>query len=115
MVGEQERYMSRSYPIWNRVETDIYKSSKDWGVRDSCEVEVKVGTGAKNSYDFVTHRTTHRELEDGRREFSFYVDGDLVKRAHVHKGGAFFKICCVKPGDVITPVVFGGFNDEGGD
>ena len=101
--------MSRSYPIWNMVETDSYKSSKDWGARDSCEVEVKVGTGRKNSYDFVTHHTTHRELENGRREFCFYVDGALVKRARLAKGGAFF----FHDYPFIKPVVFGGFNDEG--
>jgi hypothetical protein len=81
--------MSRSYPIWNRVETDSYKSSKDWGARGSCEVKVKVGTSAKYSYDFVTHRTTHRELGGGKREFCFYVDGDLVKHVTVTEGGEY--------------------------
>jgi len=101
--------MSRSFPIWNEVHKDTHDNSKRWGARERCEVEVKVGTGRKNSYDFVTYRTTHRELEDGRREFCFYVDGALVKRARLAKGGAFF----FHNYPFIKPVVFGGFNDEG--
>ena len=81
--------MSRSFPIWNEVHKDTHDNSKRWGARERCEVEVKVGTSATNSHDFVTHKTTHRELEDGRREYCFYVDGDLVKHAILSKEGEF--------------------------
>ena len=71
----------RQYPIWNSVEACIYKSDKSWGARETCTVDVKVGTSRKNSHDFVTHHTTHRKLEDGTREYRFYVDGKCLKRA----------------------------------
>ena len=45
-----------SYPIWNQVEACIYKSGKSYGVRKDGVVSVKVGTSAKNSHDFLTHR-----------------------------------------------------------
>lgn len=77
--------MSRSYPIWNQVTACIYNSSKSWGAKRCSEVAVKVGTSASNSHDFVTHATTHRELENGDREFRFHVDGVCVKRAIVRK------------------------------
>jgi len=77
--------MSRAYPIWNRVEACIYKSSKDWGAKQHSAVEVCVGTSASNSHTFVNHRTTRRELENGDAEFRFYVDDVCVKRAVVTK------------------------------
>jgi hypothetical protein len=73
--------MSYSYPIWNEVEACIYKSSKSYGVRETGEVRVKVGTSAKNSHDFVSHTTTHRRFDDGSREYRFYVDGVCIRRA----------------------------------
>ena len=63
-----------SYPIWNKVQACIYKSNKSYGVREDGQVSIKVGTSATNSYDFLTHTTTHRKLECGGREFRFYID-----------------------------------------
>ena len=71
----------RTYPIWNKVEACIYKSSKDWGARENCNVEVRVGTSANNSHSFLIHRTTRREHDDGRVEFRFFVDNVLIKQA----------------------------------
>ena len=73
----------RAYPIWNEVEACIYKSNKSYGAKQTSNVNVKVGTSARNSHDFVSHRTTCRDLEDGTKEFRFYVDGKLIKRAVV--------------------------------
>tara|TARA_R110002020_G_scaffold83767_1_gene208041 strand:- start:833 stop:1135 length:303 start_codon:yes stop_codon:yes gene_type:complete len=75
----------RSYPIWNKVQACIYKSSKDWGAREESNVTVCVGTSASNSHEFVNHRTTRRELDNGDCEFRFYVDGVCIKRAVVTK------------------------------
>lgn len=76
----------KSYPIWNRVQACIYKSSKDWGAKRDAAVTVLVGTSARNSHEFVKHATTHRELGNGDREFRFYVDGVCIKRALLRKG-----------------------------
>lgn len=73
----------RSYPIWNEVEACIYQSSKSYGAKQTSNVNVKVGTSARNSHDFVSHRTTCRDLENGTKEFRFYVDDKLIKRAVV--------------------------------
>ena len=73
----------RSYTIWNQVEACIYASSKSYGAKQQSNVSVKVGTSARNSHDFLTHRTTCRDLEDGSKEFRFYVDNKLIKRAVV--------------------------------
>ena len=59
--------MSRSYPIWNKVTACIYGSSKSYGVKADGQVDVVVGTSAKNSHDFVSHRTTHRLHDNGDR------------------------------------------------
>lgn len=82
----------KSYPIWNEVEACIYNSSKSYGAKLQSNVNVKVGTSARNSHDFLTHRTTCRDLEDGSKEFRFYVDDKLIKRAVVTSEKKFKKL-----------------------
>mgnify|MGYP003115820762 FL=1 len=77
--------MSRSYPIWNKVTACIYGSSKSYGVKADGQVDVVVGTSAKNSHDFVSHKTTHRLHDNGDREYRFFVDGVCVKAAILPK------------------------------
>ena len=76
----------RQYPIWNIITACIYKSGKSYGVKDTGEVEVRVGTSSSNSHTFLKHTTTHRQLENGDREYRFYIDGELIKRALLPKG-----------------------------
>ena len=71
----------RQYPIWNDVTACIYKASKSYGVRETGDVTVRIGTSSRNSHEFVRHTTTHRELLDGTREYRFYVDGVCIRRA----------------------------------
>lgn len=73
--------MSRAYPIWNEVTSCVYGSSKSYGVRERGEVSVKVGTSKKNSFDFVNHRTTAKDIGNNTMEYRFYVDDVLIKRA----------------------------------
>ena len=75
--------MSRQYPIWNKVTACIYKSSKSYGVKERGEVDVFIGTSSSNSHRFLFHKTTHKVLENGDREYRFYLDGKLLKRAVV--------------------------------
>ena len=81
-----ETIMSKSYPIWNNVTACIYKASKSYGVRERGEVEICIGTSGSNSYHFLNHRTTHKVLENGDREYRFYVNDVLVRRALLRKG-----------------------------
>ena len=78
--------MSRSYPIWNNITDCIYAGSKSYGVRERGEVEVRVGTSGSNSHLFLNHRTTHKILDNGDREYRFYVDDKCIKRALLPKG-----------------------------
>ena len=73
--------MSKMYPIWNDVQACIYKSSKSYGVRNEGIVNIKVGSSAVWSLDFVKHRKTRRMLTKDIAEFRFYVDGKLLKRS----------------------------------
>ena len=74
-----------SYPIWNKVTACIYKGAKSYGVKQTGDVSVYVGSSARNSHHFLNHTTTFRLLENGDREFRFYLDGKLVKRARLEK------------------------------
>ena len=93
-LSKQKRVyiMSRSYPIWNKVTACIYGSSKSYGVKETGQVDVVVGTSAKNSHDFVSHRTTHRLHDNGDREYRFYVDNVCIKRAILAKGASEIKL-----------------------
>ena len=83
--------MSQSYPIWNKITACIYKSNKSYGVRERGEVEVRIGTSGSNSHLFLNHRTTHKVFENGDREYRFYVDDVLIKRALLPKGSGKIK------------------------
>jgi hypothetical protein len=78
----------RQYPIWNIITACIYKSAKSYGVKDTGEVEVRVGTSSSNSHLFLKHTTTHRQLENGDREYRFYIDGKCIRRAILKKGSS---------------------------
>ena len=75
----------KQYPIWNIVTACIYKSGKSYGVKERGEVEVRVGTSKSNSHLFVNHRTTHKILENGDREYRLFVDDKCIKRAILPK------------------------------
>ena len=74
-----------SYPIWNDVVACIYNGSKSYGVKKEGIVNIKVGTSNAYSYDFITHKTTRREINKDIAEFRFYVDGKLIKRSQFNK------------------------------
>lgn len=80
--------MSRSYPIWNDVQSCAYASGKSYGVKQTGEVTVRVGSSASNSHVFLQHTTAHRQHENGDREYRFYLDGVCIKRAVLRKGSS---------------------------
>jgi len=76
----------KSYPIWNIVTACVYKGAKSYGVKNTGDVEVRIGTSASNSHTFLKHSTTHRQLDNGDREYRFYIDGEVIKKALLRKG-----------------------------
>ena len=78
----------RSYPIWNDITACVYKGAKSYGVKNTGDVEVLIGTSASNSHTFLKHSTTHRQLDNGDREYRFYIDGEVIKRALLKKGAS---------------------------
>ena len=89
--------MAYSYPIWNNVQACIYGSSKSWGARDTCDVNVSVGSSTKYSNHFVNHTTTKREIEKDLFEFRFYVDNKIIKRALFDKKNKTFNFLDREP------------------
>ena len=76
----------KQYPIWNIITACIYKSGKSYGVRNTGDVEVRVGSSSRNSHQFLRHTTTHRQHDNGDREYRFYLDGECIRRALLKKG-----------------------------
>ena len=91
--------MSKQYPIWNEVTSCKYNSNKSYGVVDTGEVNIKIGSGAKNSRDFVRTLITKRSGKYKGKYvviFRYSVDGVLVKicifeRGKDDKAGKFIK------------------------
>ena len=91
--------MSRSYPIWNSINSCIYSDkrgartgNKSYGIKEHGENNILIGTSASNSHDFMQTKTTHRKKKDGSREYRFYVDDVLIARATLTKGSNSPKI-----------------------
>ena len=82
----------KQYPIWNIINSCIYKGAKSYGGRDHGAVEVRVGTSSMNSYKFVEHSITHRLHEDGSREYRFKVDGKVIKTGILKKGADMLEV-----------------------
>ena len=45
--------MSRSYPIWNNITACCYQSGKSYGVKETGENNICVGSSPSNSHDFI--------------------------------------------------------------
>ena len=80
----------RSHSIWNEVKACIYKSSKSWGAKDVCDVDVKVGSSSTHSNQFVNHKTTKKEIQKDLIEFRFYVDQIILRRGLFDKKNKTF-------------------------
>lgn len=70
--------MSRSYPIWNKIQACIYQSDKSFGAKEESSTTVLVGTSKSNSHELVSHKTIRRE-NDTEVVFKFYVDDIKIK------------------------------------
>lgn len=75
--------MSRQHPIWNRVTACKYNSNKSYGISDTGEVKINVGSSSSNSYEFLEHITTRRFYKHDKYGpvcvFKFSVDGVILK------------------------------------
>ena len=73
----------RQYKQWHSVATPDYKSywGKSYGANDRTETTINVGSSSTNSYQLVQHSTRRTQREDGNIQFSFLVDGVVVKEA----------------------------------
>ena len=73
----------RQYPIWIDTHNPSYANqfSKSMGVKNSSSSDIKIGTSAKNSYDFVKTRIETAEANHGSRVYNFFVDDELIKSA----------------------------------
>ena len=77
--------MTRQYPIWNIITACIYKGGKSYGVKNTGEVEIRVGTSSSNSHTFLKHRVTHRKDEQGNQSFYFFINDVCIAKSFLHK------------------------------
>ena len=73
----------RSYPIWNNITDCTYKSGKSYGVKETGENNIYVGSSSSNSYDFLKTIVTKRnDIYKGKKcvVFAFSVDNVVIKK-----------------------------------
>ena len=72
--------MKRS-PIYNFVQVPDRATNKDFGAGPlGFSQQICVGTGSNNSHVLARLNVGRDILDDGRVEFSLYLDGELIKR-----------------------------------
>mgnify|MGYP003109647210 FL=1 len=75
----------RTYPIWNKITACIYNSSKSYGVKDTGENEIYIGSSAKNSHLFL-HSIITKRTENTKYGkcivFKYSVDNVVIKKAY---------------------------------
>ena len=81
--------MSRAYSIWNKVTACVYQSDKSFGAKDNSNITINVGSGPKNSHEFVKIATV-KDIQETEITFKFFVDGHKIKEMvfHNNKGKA---------------------------
>ena len=75
--------MSRSYPIWNKITACCYQSGKSYGVKETGENNIFVGSSPSNSHDFLKTIITKRKRFYKDKlciVFSFSVDNVIIKK-----------------------------------
>lgn len=90
--------MSRSYPIWNDITACKYQSSKSYGVVETGQNNIYVGSSPSNSHGFIKTIITKR-LRFYKDElcvvFSYSVDDVVIKKMIFEnnngKAGKFIK------------------------
>ena len=70
--------MSRSYNIWNSVNSCLYKGNQSYGVKDHSEIDMFVGFGVNNSSKMATIKQTRKRIGDWD-SFRLYVDDKVIK------------------------------------
>ena len=71
--------MAYSYPIWNEINACIYQSGKSYGVKETGQNTIYVGSSASNSHEFLQTIITKRNIGD-TIVFSFSVDDVIIKQ-----------------------------------
>ena len=82
--------MAQSYPIWIKVSGDNYKTNKSFGSRDYVDLDICVGSSARNSHRLAGVRIDMHEDEAGNRTFALALDGLVMRSGVMTKDKKFY-------------------------
>lgn len=72
--------MSRSYPIWNTINSCAYRNSnKSYGVKEHSEITMHVGSSSTNSKIMATIKQTKKDFGIWR-SFRLSVNGKVIEQ-----------------------------------
>ena len=69
----------KSSPIYNIVNVYGRSSNRSFGADTGFEMDVRVGTSAKNSHTLADIRVEKENLDNGLVRFTLFVDNTVVK------------------------------------
>src|SRR5210317_964972 len=76
----QGETIMKSSPIYNKVSI-AGRNNRDFGAdADGFNQRILVGTSASNSHEFAEITVRRIELNDNKKEFIFFLDGEVIKR-----------------------------------
>ena len=70
-----------SYPIWNEINSCLYKKNKSYGVRKHNTIKTWIGTSKINSWEFAEIEFKVRETQQGSKLFQLLIDNNVIKTA----------------------------------
>lgn len=74
--------MSRSYNIWNEINSCAYASAKSYGIKDHSEIISFYGSSATHSKKLGVIRYTRRNLFGNWYSYAILLDGKVIKRRY---------------------------------
>ena len=74
--------MSRSYNIWNEINSCAYASAKSYGIKDHSEVISHYGSSATHSKKLGIITYTRRNLFGNWYSYCILLDGKIIRQRY---------------------------------
>ena len=74
--------MSRSYNIWNEIDSCIYQSAKSYGVKDHSEINSYYGSSKTHSSKLGTIKFSRKHLFENWSSYCILLDGKIIRQRY---------------------------------
>jgi len=74
--------MSRSYNIWNEIDSCIYSTSKSYGIKEHSTIISNFGSSASHSKQLGKIEFNRKPLFENWFSYAILLDGKVIKRRY---------------------------------